>query len=130
MTRLLFALLLLLSAPALAVQPDEMLQDPALEQRARIISKELRCLVCQGEDIDGSEAPLAADLRRLLRERLLAGDSDAAALQYIRDRYGDYVLLRPPLAPVTLLLWMTPALVFGIGFFVAWRYVRGQKEGG
>lgn len=130
MTRLFLALMILLSTPAWAVQPDEILADPALERRARQLSKELRCLVCQGEDIDGSEAPLAADLRKLLRERLVAGDSDAAALRHIRDRYGDFVMLRPPLSASTFFLWAAPALVLGIGCLVALRYVRGQKGEG
>jgi cytochrome c-type biogenesis protein CcmH len=116
--------LCLCAAPVLAVEPDEMLADPVLEERARALSKELRCLVCQGEDIDSSQAPFAADLRRLLRERLEAGDTDAAALKFIRDRYGDYVMLNPPFTPLTALLWAAPALVLAAGTAVALRYIR------
>ena len=90
------ALFLSLAAPAFAVQPDEVLKDPAMEARAREISKELRCLVCQNQSIDDSNAPLARDLRVLVRERLVAGDDNTGVLGYITARYGDYVLLRPP----------------------------------
>ena len=123
-------LLFLWMAPALGVEPDEMLADPALEARARAISKGLRCLVCQGEDIDSSEASLAADLRKIVRERLQRGESDGQVLQYVRDRYGDYVLLDPPLSASTILLWAGPALVFGAGFLVALSYLRRQSRGG
>ncbi len=101
-------LLVLLSAPAAAVLPDEILKDPALETRARGISKNLRCLVCQGEAIDESNADLAADLRRLVRARLVAGDTDAQVIDFLRDRYGDYVLLQPPVTEETALLWLLP----------------------
>lgn len=113
-----------LSLPALAVQPDEILTDPALETRARSISKQLRCLVCQGEDIDESNAELARDLRILVRERLKAGETDAQVLDFVQRRYGDYVLMKPPLAPRTWLLWMTPALVLLGGFAYVWRQMR------
>lgn len=114
--RLLAALLLLgmlAAAPAVAhaVEPDEVLRNAELESRARHLSAELRCLVCQNQSIDDSNAPLARDLRLLLRERLLAGDSDRAVLDFIVDRYGKFVLLRPPLEMDTLLLWVTPVLV-------------------
>jgi cytochrome c-type biogenesis protein CcmH len=107
-----FAILaiLLLAAPALAVLPHERLDDPALEARARDISRELRCQVCQNQSIDDSNAPLAADLRRLVRERLKSGDTDAQVLSYLTQRYGDYVLLRPPVRSDTLLLWFGPAI--------------------
>jgi cytochrome c-type biogenesis protein CcmH len=112
MIRVLALLLgLLCAAPALAVLPHERLDDPALEARAREISRELRCQVCQNQSIDDSNAPLAADLRRLVRERLKAGDSDAQVYAYVTQRYGDYVLLRPPLRRDTLLLWFGPAIV-------------------
>jgi cytochrome c-type biogenesis protein CcmH len=125
----LFALLLMsLSMPALAVQPDEILKDPALEARARSITKELRCLVCQGEDIDESQAPLAADLRRIVRERIEKGDSDDQVIAYMRDRYGDYVLMRPPLEGSTALLWGAPLLVLVAGLAVAARFVRTQQR--
>ncbi len=96
---------------ALAVQPGEMLADPALEQRARTISAELRCLVCQNQSIDDSDAPLAGDLRRLVRERLEAKDSDQQVLDYVVARYGEFVLLKPRFELSTLLLWLTPVLV-------------------
>jgi cytochrome c-type biogenesis protein CcmH len=95
-----------------AVRVDEMLNDPALEARARNISEELRCLVCQNESIDESDAPLAHDLRVLIRQRVLAGDTDEQAKQYVVTRYGDYVLLKPPLKPSTLPLWFGPFLLF------------------
>jgi cytochrome c-type biogenesis protein CcmH len=97
--------------PAWAVQPDEMLQDPALEARARDISREIRCLVCQNQSIDDSDAELARDLRIIIRERLVAGDSDDAVRQYLVDRYGDFVLLKPPVMPATWLLWFGPPLL-------------------
>ena len=102
---------LLVALPALAVQPDEMLKDPKLEARAREISRDLRCLVCQNQSIDDSDADLARDLRILLRQRLTAGDSDDQAKQFLVDRYGDYVLLRPPFKASTLALWLGPLLL-------------------
>jgi cytochrome c-type biogenesis protein CcmH len=96
---------------ALAVQPGEMLADPALEKRARAISAELRCLVCQNQSIDDSDAPLAGDLRRLVRDRLQAHDTDAQVLDYVVARYGEFVLLKPRFELSTLLLWLTPVLV-------------------
>jgi cytochrome c-type biogenesis protein CcmH len=102
---------LLCTVPALAVLPGERLDDPALEARARDISRELRCQVCQNQSIDDSNAPLAADLRQLVRERIKAGDSDAQVYRYVTQRYGDYVLLRPPLRTDTLILWFGPAAV-------------------
>jgi len=94
--------------PALAVEPGEILPDAAMEQRARKLSAELRCLVCQNQSIDDSNAPLAKDLRLLVRERLLAGESDAKVMDYIVARYGDFVLLKPPVNSKTLLLWLAP----------------------
>jgi cytochrome c-type biogenesis protein CcmH len=126
---LLLVALLFTAAPALAVHPDEVLKDPALEARARSLTKELRCLVCQGEDIDESEAPLAADLRRLVRARLAKGDTDEEVLSYMRDRYGDYVLMNPPLSFKTLLLWSAPALVFATGLAIVAFFVRRQAKG-
>src|SRR5262249_955611 len=96
-------------APALAVQPDEVLADPKLEARARNLSRELRCMVCQNQSIDDSEAPLARDLRILVRERLQAGDSDAQVLDFLTARYGAFVLLKPPFSWHTALLWLAPA---------------------
>ncbi|MBV6658331.1 MAG: cytochrome c-type biogenesis protein CcmH [Devosiaceae bacterium] len=102
---------LALVMPALAVQPDEVLDDPVLEQRARALSAEIRCLVCQNESIDESNAQLARDLRILVRERLVAGDSDQDVLDFLVARYGDFVLLRPPVNAQTALLWFGPAAV-------------------
>lgn len=113
----LFALVLLLSAPAFswaAVQPDEILQNPALEARARTLSQQLRCMVCQNESIDDSDAPLAHDLRVLVRERLEAGDSDAQVLDFLVARYGEFVLLKPRLSWHTAILWgLPPGLLLG-----------------
>lgn len=115
---------------AVAVQPDEVLQDPELEKRARVLSAELRCLVCQNQSIDDSDAPLAADLRRLVRERLKANDTDEQALDYIVARYGEFVLLRPRLTASTILLWTAPVLVFLAGALLAFRAVRSRQWGG
>jgi cytochrome c-type biogenesis protein CcmH len=108
---LLLALLVAFGASALAIGPDEMLADPALEARARTIGQELRCLVCQNQSIDDSEAGLARDLRLLVRERLQAGDSDRQVVAYIVSRYGDFVLLKPPMKRETWILWFGPALL-------------------
>jgi len=110
-------LLLALLAPgvAAAVTPDEMLKDPALETRARALSREIRCMVCQNQSIDSSEAPLAHDLRVLVRQRLVAGDSDQQVLDYLVARYGEFVLLKPPLELHTLLLWGAPPAVLLAG---------------
>jgi len=121
----LIAAALFLSAPALAVTPDEMLKDPALEARARDLSQELRCVVCQNQSIDDSNAPLAHDLRVLLRERLQSGDSDRAAIEYIVARYGNFVLLKPPMQLNTALLWVGPALAAFLALFCFARYLRG-----
>jgi cytochrome c-type biogenesis protein CcmH len=104
-----------LAGPALAVQPDEILADPALEARARALSRELRCMVCQNQSIDDSDAPLARDLRILVRERLKAGDSDGKVLDFLTARYGEFVLLKPRLRRETAILWLAPAAVLGIG---------------
>lgn len=114
MRGLLLLLVLLLSFPALAVNPDEMLADPKLEARARDISKDLRCLVCQNQSIDDSDALLAHDLRRIVRERLVAGDSDQQVKDYLVQRYGNYVLLTPPVNSMTALLWGGPAVMLFI----------------
>ena len=118
------ALFLSLAAPAFAVQPDEVLKDPAMEARAREISKELRCLVCQNQSIDDSNAELARDLRVLVRERLAAGDTDAAVLTFVEARYGEFVLLRPRLRWHTLLLWLTPLLLLAGAAFAILRHAR------
>ncbi|MEM7425163.1 MAG: cytochrome c-type biogenesis protein [Pseudomonadota bacterium] len=119
--RVLMALLLLVcaSVPALAVNPDEILDDPALEARARTLSAELRCLVCQNQSIDDSDAPLAKDLRVLLRERLKAGDSDSEVMKFLVERYGEFILLRPSFGSHTLILWLLPfLLLLGGGIFI------------
>lgn len=119
-----FALLLALCLPALAVNPDEVLADPALEARARDISAELRCLVCQNQSIDDSDADLARDLRIIVRERLIAGDSDAAVKDYIVARYGEFVLLQPVLAPHTLVLWAAGPTILAVGLLGLWLAAR------
>jgi cytochrome c-type biogenesis protein CcmH len=122
---LLSALILALFAmPALAVQPREVLKDPALESRARSLSAGLRCLVCQNQSIDDSDAPLAQDLRRLVRERLVAGDSDRDVTEFVVARYGEFVLLKPPFNTGTLLLWLSPALVLLLGVLGLYRMLR------
>ena len=118
------AALVLFALPAHGVEPDEVLDDPALEARARDLSREIRCLVCQNESIDSSSADLARDLRLIVRERLVAGDSDQEVLDYLVARYGDYVLLRPPVKPTTYILWFGPALIFvvaGLGLVLTLR---------
>jgi cytochrome c-type biogenesis protein CcmH len=130
--RLLFATALLTAIggpPAQAVEPSERLADPALEARARTLSRELRCLVCQNQSIDESNADLAHDLRILLRQRLVAGDSDQQVLDYVSARYGVFVLLDPPFAPLTYLLWLTPPLlVLGTGVLLIMRARRRRPE--
>jgi cytochrome c-type biogenesis protein CcmH len=129
--RLVLAFLLAL-AMALPVQAaltsDELLDDPALEARARAIGKELRCLVCQNQSIDDSDADLAKDLRHLVRERLIAGDSDQEVLAFVTQRYGDFVLLQPPVKPATWLLWFGPPAVLVIGGGLLLVYFRGRRR--
>jgi cytochrome c-type biogenesis protein CcmH len=109
-----------------AITPDEILSDPIMEARARGITKQLRCLVCQNQSIDDSNAPLARDLRLLVRERLKAGDSDDAAMAYVVTRYGDFVLLRPPVKATTWILWFGPALLLiAAGLFL---WVRARRK--
>jgi cytochrome c-type biogenesis protein CcmH len=109
------ALVVSCAVPAVAVQPDEVLPDPALETRARDISRELRCMVCQNQSIDDSDAPLARDLRLLVRERLKAGDSNNQVLDFLTARYGEFVLLRPRFTARTALLWLLPSALLVIG---------------
>ena len=116
-----------LAGPGHAVLPSEQLANPRLEARARRLGAELRCLVCQNQTIDDSDAPLAADIRVLLRQRLLAGDSDRAAIAYIVDRYGHYVLLKPPFEAQTLLLWLGPALLLAAGG--SWLVLLRRRAG-
>jgi cytochrome c-type biogenesis protein CcmH len=133
MTRWLAVLFLALScfaAPSghTATNPDEILRDPALEQRARELSKQLRCLVCQNQSIDDSDADLARDLRRLVREQLVAGRSDAEIIDYLTARYGDFVLLKPPVEPVTWGLWFGPAVVLLIAAAGLLVYLRRRRR--
>ncbi len=123
-------LLALLAAPSAgAVEPNEMLSNPVLEARAQAIGKELRCLVCQNESIEDSGADLAHDLRVLLRQRLVAGDTNQQAIQYIVDRYGDFVLLKPPVEPATYVLWFSPFAVLILGGAGIWLYLRRRSAG-
>lgn len=123
-----FVLFVFLATPALAVRPDEMLADPVLEGRARALSQELRCLVCRNENIDDSDADLARDLRLLVRERIRTGDSDAQAMAFIVDRYGEFVLLNPPAAGANLVLWLAgPAMVLA-GGAIALAMLRRRSQ--
>jgi cytochrome c-type biogenesis protein CcmH len=115
---------------AYAVQPDEIMADPAKELRARDLSRELRCMVCQNQSIDDSEAPLARDLRLLVRERIAAGDSDAQVIDFLVARYGEFVLLKPRVNQHTLLLWLVPPLALLGGGFAMWRYSRRRPKSG
>jgi cytochrome c-type biogenesis protein CcmH len=117
-----------IAGPANAVQPDEVLSDPALEARARVISEGLRCLVCQNQSIDDSEAPLARDLRLLVRERLKAGDSDQEVVDFIVARYGEFVLLKPRFEPHTLLLWLATPAVFLAAILLILTAYRRRKS--
>ncbi|MEL6315467.1 MAG: cytochrome c-type biogenesis protein [Pseudomonadota bacterium] len=123
-------LLCLLAAPLWAVQPDEILDDPALEERARALSEDLRCLVCRNESIDESNAPLARDLRLLVRERLVAGDSDAEVMAFVVARYGEYVLLTPKATGTNLILWLAgPAMmIIGLGLGLAFLRKRSRSD--
>ncbi len=120
-------LALSIASPAWAVQPDEVLDDPALESRARELSKELRCLVCRNESIDDSNASLAKDLRLLVRERLVAGDSNEQTIDYIVERYGEYVLLRPPLNTGNLALWLAGPVLLVLGGVAAFAFLRRNQ---
>jgi cytochrome c-type biogenesis protein CcmH len=113
---------------AYAVQPDEIMSDPAKESRARDLSRELRCMVCQNQSIDDSEAPLARDLRLLVRERISAGDSDAQVMDFLVARYGEFVLLKPRLNPHTLLLWLLPPLALAGGGIALWMHGRRRSR--
>ncbi|MCH8167226.1 MAG: cytochrome c-type biogenesis protein CcmH [Proteobacteria bacterium] len=131
MRMIVFLLALLIAvpvaAPVHAVQPDEMLADPVLEARARAISKEVRCLVCRNESIDDSNASLARDLRLLVRERLTAGDSDAEVLDYLVERYGEFVLLKPKFSAANAALWLAGPAAFLIGLIVIVAYHRARR---
>jgi len=125
------AVMLLAGTAAIAVEPDEILSEPTLEARARGLSAELRCLVCQNQSIDDSNAPLARDLRLLVRERVKAGDSDGEVLAFVVARYGEFVLLRPPLSIRTVLLWLAPLLILlaAIGVVLATVFRRTPNGG-
>jgi cytochrome c-type biogenesis protein CcmH len=120
------ALLAAPPAPAAVGDPAERLRDPALEARAQAIGRELRCLVCQNQSIEDSDAPLARDLRRIVREQVAAGQSNAEVMRFVHDRYGDFVLLRPRLTAATALLWATPALALGGGALLILAMRRRQ----
>jgi cytochrome c-type biogenesis protein CcmH len=126
----LFAIVVLGDSPARAVQPDEIMSDTAKEARARDLSQELRCMVCQNQSIDDSEAPLARDLRLLVRERIAAGDSDAQVIDFLVARYGEFVLLKPRLNPHTWLLWLMPPLALAGGGLALWNYGRRRAKSG
>ena len=121
---LLFLTVFLLIAPAFAVEPDEVLSDPALEARARALSKTLRCMVCQNQSIDDSNAPLARDLRILVRERLKAGDTDAEVREFLVARYGEFVLLEPRISSHTIVLWAAPGFVLVLGLLGIALWIR------
>ena len=124
------AVAVLAGSSAYAVQPDEIMSDPAKETRARDLSRELRCMVCQNQSIDDSEAPLARDLRLLVRERIAAGDSDAQVIDFLVARYGEFVLLKPRLNSHTWLLWLLPPLALAGGGAALWTYGRRRAKSG
>ena len=124
---LILCLSLLMALPALAVQPDEVLDDPALEARARDISRGLRCPVCQGETIDESNAPISRDLRLYLRERLVAGDSDAEVVDAVTERFGEYVLFEPPARGANWLLYLAGPLMALVALLAGWRFIRSRN---
>jgi cytochrome c-type biogenesis protein CcmH len=127
----LIAVTVMMGLPAAyAVQPDEIMADPAKELRARDLSRELRCMVCQNQSIDDSEAPLARDLRLLVRERIAAGDSDAQVIDFLVARYGEFVLLKPRLNAHTWLLWLLPPLALGGGGLALWAFGRRRARPG
>lgn len=124
---LLFLLCFVVSVPAIAVEPDEILSDPKMEARARVLSAELRCMVCQNQSIDDSDAPLARDLRILVRERLSAGDTNAEVIDFLVARYGEFVLLKPRFNGNTVLLWMAPPAFLIVGGLVAAMLYRRRR---
>jgi len=117
-------------SPTHAVQPDEIMADPIKEARARELSKELRCMVCQNQSIDDSDAPLARDLRLLVRERIAAGDSDSQVIEFLVARYGEFVLLKPRFNPHTVLLWLLPPLALMGGGIALWVYSDRRRRAG
>ena len=127
--RLILLAIALSAFTAFAVEPDEKLADPALEARARALTQELRCVVCQNQSVDDSDAPLAHDIRVLVRERIKAGDTDDQARDYIVARYGKFVLLRPPLETSTIALWFAPFVLLATGLALAFVYTRRIRSG-
>ncbi len=127
-TGLALTLLFALTTPALAVQPDEVLSDPGLEARARALSQKLRCPICQGENIDESNAAISRDLRLYVRERLVEGDSDAEVLDNVADRFGEFVLFEPRASGGNLLLWLAGPLMALIALLVAWGFLRARAR--
>ena len=126
-----FVAVMIAGCPAAhAVQPDEIMPDPAKEARARELSRELRCMVCQNQSIDDSDAPLARDLRLLVRERIATGDSDSQVIEFLVARYGEFVLLKPRFSPHTLLLWLLPPLALIGGGLALWLYTRRRANAG
>lgn len=125
--RYVLILLMLFAAPVFAVQPDEILQDPVLESRARDISQGLRCLVCRNESIDDSNAGLARDLRLLVRERIMAGDSDTDVVAFVVSRYGEYVLLKPEFNGSNLVLWAAGPVMLGFGGLIGYAFIRRRR---
>jgi cytochrome c-type biogenesis protein CcmH len=123
-----FACIACLASPAHAVQPDEIMSDPAKESRARDLSRELRCMVCQNQSIDDSEAPLARDLRLLVRERIAAGDSDTQVIDFLVARYGEFVLLKPRFESHTWLLWLLPPFALAGGGLALWVHNRRRTK--
>ena len=130
MTRfaVILSLLMVFGGAAYAVNPDEVLEDPALEERARTLSQQLRCVVCQNQDIDTSDAPLAKDLRLVVRDRLVKGDSDQEVLDFVVERYGTFVLLRPPFNVGTFLLWFGPLILVVMAGAMAALYFRNAGQ--
>lgn len=128
MKRLVLALMLVAAAPALAADPSEMLKDPVLEKKAEDLGKELRCLVCQNESIEDSNADLARDLRIIVRERIAKGESTDQVKQYVVDRYGDYVLLNPPFKGATLVLWLGPFALLVVAVGAAFAFFRRRPS--
>ncbi|PVH28859.1 cytochrome C biogenesis protein CcdA [Pararhodobacter oceanensis] len=125
--RALLVILLLIATPVFAVQPDEILDDPALEARARVITADLRCVVCRNESVDDSNAEIARDIRLMVRERLVAGDSNAEAIQYMVDRYGEFILLNPRITGTNLLLWLAGPALLLTGLLVAVISLRRRR---
>ena len=127
-TFIVLILALACSSPSFGVEPEEILHDPELEERARNISKGLRCVVCQNQSIDDSNAGLARDMRIMVRERIVAGDSDAQVTKYMVSRYGDYILLNPPLNKATFVLWFGPLVIVGLGLLIPVIFFRRGKK--